>query len=293
MRNWFGILFVVFMLGAVMLVLRWAIRRYAFHPEWGRKLLHICMGLTSLSLPYLFHDTWPVMLLVALTVPSLWSLRHFKQLKTNFGGVLHNVNRDGSLGELCFPVGVAGAFWLSNGSTIHFIIPILLLTFSDSIAALVGVHYAKTRYPTLDGSKSVEGSLAFFVTTFLCSVFAMRLGLPHLLLLETLLIATTLSLSMMLVEALSAFGSDNFWIPVGGFVFFDFLLRLSTANLFWVALLTMPLSLAGFAGFGGRVLGWQDFTQAVVRHSISLLRWVLLFLRNCLTILTFHQMKKL
>ncbi|HUN21625.1 MAG TPA: hypothetical protein PK299_00675 [Anaerolineales bacterium] len=279
MRNWLGILFVVFMLGAVMLILRWATRRYALHPEWGRKLLHICMGLTALSLPYLFEETWPVMLLVALTVPALWSLRHFQQLKTNFGGVLHNVKRDDSWGELCFPVGVAGAFLLANGSTIHFIVPVLLLAFGDSTAALVGVWHGKTRYRTLDGSKSVEGSFAFWVTAFLWSVFAMRLGLPHLSLLETLLIATTLSLGMMLVEAVSAFGSDNFWIPVVGFWLFEFLLQLSRANLFAATLLTTLFTVAGFVVVCWRANSRLDFTQPIVRYLLSPLRLALIFLR--------------
>lgn len=243
MRNWLGILFVIVVLGIVMTVLRWIARRYQPHPELVRKLLHICMGLTTLSLPWLFDATWPALVLVGITVPGLWALRRVKRLKSNLGGVLHDVNRDDSLGEIYFPVGVAGAFIMAQGDALRFVVPILLLTASDSAAALVGVRYGHTQYTTADGVKSVEGSLAFFITAFLSVFIAMQFFFHGASLLETFLIATIFSLLVMLVEAVSWRGLDNFFVPVVGFLLFDVLLQLTLADLLGRLILTILLVL--------------------------------------------------
>jgi len=138
MHNWLGIGFVIITLGSLMFLLRWYARRFAPHPELVRKLLHICMGLTTLSLPWIFDATWPVLVLVGLTVPGLWALRRSKRLKQQLGGALHNVNRGDSLGEIYFPIGVGAVFLMANGDPLRFTIPVLLLTAGDAIAALVG-----------------------------------------------------------------------------------------------------------------------------------------------------------
>ena len=241
MHNWLGIAFVIVTLGSVMILLRWYAHRFAPHPEVVRKLLHICMGLTTLTLPWIFDANWPVLVLVGITVPGLWALRRSKRLKKQLGGVLHDVNRNDSIGELCFPIGVGAVFILANGDPLHFTIPVLLLTASDAVAALIGIRYGHIHYTTSDGTKSAEGSLAFFVTTFLCVCIALFLLFGGVSTISALLIALILSLLLMLIEAVSWQGLDNLFIPVFGFFLFDTFLQATIADLVGNLLITLLL----------------------------------------------------
>jgi phytol kinase len=260
MYNWLGIGFVIVTLGSVMTILRWYARRYAPHPELMRKLLHICMGLTTLTLPWIFDAVWPILVLVGITVPGLWALRRSKRLKEQLGGVLHNVHRDDSIGELCFPIGVGAVFILANGDPLRFTIPVLLLTASDAVAALIGIRYGHTYYTTSDGTKSAEGSLAFFVTAFLGVCISLFLVFDGVSTTPALLIAVILSLLLMLVEAVSWQGLDNLFIPIFGFFLFDAFLQVTIADL--VGNLIITLLLVIFA------LSWRK--QAFLQDSALL-----------------------
>jgi phytol kinase len=98
------------------------------------------------------------------------------------------------------------------------VIPILMLTLADATCALVGLRYGLTRYE--GASKSFEGSIAFAVVAFFCVHVPLLLWSP-VGRLESLLIAGTLALVVMLLEGSAWRGLDNLFIPIGGY----FLLR--------------------------------------------------------------------
>src|SRR5262245_23445114 len=166
MSPWFGIALILITLVGLLTGLRWVKRIYSPHPELLRKLLHIGMGLTTLTFPWLFDRLWPVLLLAGITIPGMWLLRHSRQLKAHLGGVVDAVDRHESMGEVYFPLGIAGLYILSGGDPLLFSIPILLLALADALAALIGIRYGQLHYTTAEGHKSIEGSLAFFVTAF-------------------------------------------------------------------------------------------------------------------------------
>ncbi|WP_054696225.1 diacylglycerol/polyprenol kinase family protein [Geotalea toluenoxydans] len=163
---WLGILLVTVVLGAVMAGLKLISARCNLHPESSRKSVHILMGLVTLSFPWLFKESWPVLLLAGIAVAALMGTRLIGPLREQFGGVLHGVARS-SRGELYFPLAVAALFLLSESSPLLYVIPLLTLTLADAVAALVGVRYGQHRYATSEGTKSAEGSLAFFAVAFL------------------------------------------------------------------------------------------------------------------------------
>ena len=109
---------------------------------------------------------------------------------------------------------MAALYLLSEGNHLLYAIPLLTLTLADAVAALVGVRYGQHRFSTSEGTKSAEGSLAFFMVAFLSA------HVPLLLLSETgraesLLIALVLGVLVMLFEAVSVGGVDNLFIPLG------------------------------------------------------------------------------
>jgi len=235
MDSWLGIGFVLGMLIGLITVLHWYKHHYTPHPELVRKLLHIGMGLTTLTFPWLFDEVWPVLILAGITVPGLMALRYSKHLKARLGGVINGVERNTSLGEIYFSLGVAGLFILSDGDPLRFTIPILLLALADAIAALVGIRYGRLFYATIEGYKSIEGSLAFFLVAFFCILMPLSF-FSDIGLVGALLIALLLALLMMLVEAVAWHGLDNLFIPVVGFLLLN-------------ALLDMP-----FGEFGNQLL---------------------------------------
>ena len=194
--------------------LRWFQRHYSPHPELPRKILHAGSGLLTLSFPFLFDRLWPVLLLTGGSASLIAAIKFLKPLRKPLGGVVDGVSRT-TLGEIYFPISVAVVFWLSLGrSPLLFCVPILVLTLADATGALVGLRYGQTRFE--GASKSVEGSIAFLIVAFLC------IHIPLLLWTttgraETLLIALTMALLVMLLEGSAWRGLDNLFIPIGGF----------------------------------------------------------------------------
>jgi phytol kinase len=209
---WLGIgLYLALLLGLLSVL-----RAYQLHtkanPEVVRKLLHIGMGFGTLPLPWVFRAAWPVLLLSGVSMLLMLMLRRHGWLRAHFGGVLDGVARR-TAGEFYFAVGAASVFLLSNGAKVLFVIPVLLLTLADSSAALVGLRFGRFRYPSGDGEKSLEGSLACCIAATLCTFLPLRfsygVGLA-----ESLLIGVILGLLVMLLEAVSWGGTDNVLIPV-------------------------------------------------------------------------------
>jgi phytol kinase len=223
---WLRILLVSGLIGALIVVLRAWQRKVSSHPELVRKLAHIGTGLVALSLPFLFQSAWPVLLLSGLSIAAMSALRLVAPLKEQFGNVLYGVARS-SGGEIYFPLSVAILFVLAKENALLFIIPILILTFADAVAALAGGRYGVTHYDAPDGEKSIEGSVAFFLVAFLST------HIPLLLLTDTgraktLLIGLTIGLVAMLLEAIAWRGLDNLFIPLGGFILLKAYLDLDT-----------------------------------------------------------------
>lgn len=226
---WLGIPLVLIVLAGVMTCLKLITSRCNLHPESSRKAVHIVMGLVTLSFPWIFTESWPVLLLAGIAVAALVGTRLIRPLRERFGTVLHGVERT-SLGEVYFPLAVAVLFLLADGNRLLYAIPLLTLTLADAVAALVGVHYGQHRYATSEGTKSAEGSLAFFLVAFLSA------HVPLLLLSDTgraesLLIAIVLGLLVMLFEAVSVGGLDNLFIPLGCYALLRSYLTLGTDDL--------------------------------------------------------------
>lgn len=207
---------VVILILGILTTLLWAVavvgRRWNWSGEVSRKVVHVGMGLTCLTFPLVFREVWPVLLLAALSILFLISIRVFPVLKASLGGVLGATGRS-SWGEIWFPLAVAVVFALRGTNDLFFYVPILQLTVADAVAALVGIRHGTHRFATDDGRKSAEGSSAFFCAAFLAAVLPLlvfaNLSLPAI-----FLIGILLGIGLMLTEVISWRGLDNLFIPV-------------------------------------------------------------------------------
>jgi phytol kinase len=199
-------------------------------PELTRKAVHVGMGLIALSLPWLFDRTWPVMALCAGLGLGFVALKLFAR-GSALGAAMHDVGRQ-SRGDLYFAASVAALWLLAEGDRLLFVIPVLVLTLGDAVAALVGVRYGQIRFDGRATGKSLEGSAALFVVTF----FSVHLPLTmaaRVAPIDGILIAATTSVMIVLLEAVAWHGLDNVFVPVGAFLLLRAWLTLDTTGLVW------------------------------------------------------------
>lgn len=264
LNPWLGIALVLGTLGASLFGLRAYQQTQQPHPEVVRKLLHVVMGLVTLSFPWVFDAWWPVAVLTLLSIGAMGALR-YRGLRETAGSVIHGVGR-ASLGEMCFPLAVLVLFVLAGDEPVLYAIPVLLLGLADPAAALVGLRYGRAHYGTSEGTKSGEGSMGFFVMAFFCT-HVLLLLFTETGRLETLLIALIVGFLAMLVEAIAWRGLDNLFVPLGALALLETHLRMTApalaarlvvvATLFATAVLwRRETTLNGSAVFCAALVGW-------------------------------------
>ncbi len=236
MMNGLGIAIVLTVLGGLLGALRLYQKWGAPQPELPRKILHVGMGLVACSFPWLFDESWPVLLLGVLSLAGMVAMRTVAALSSSVGTVVSGVGRF-SFGEIYFPLAIAiqwhiylFATALPEYRVLLYCIPLLLLTLADAAAALVGINYGSLRFDASDGMKSTEGSLAFFLCAFLCVHIPLLLG-SNTGRVETLLIALLMALLAMLFEAIAWAGLDNLILPLVGYLLLRIYLGLSVVEL--------------------------------------------------------------
>ncbi|MES2658216.1 MAG: hypothetical protein V4689_06335 [Verrucomicrobiota bacterium] len=239
------------------------IRAVALHvgasPEVARKSVHVAMGLSCAAFPWVFERALPVWVLAVIATVPLGLIRFFPVLRNGVGSALHGVARP-SYGEVLFAPAVAMVFALADGDLYLYVIPILILTIADAAGALVGTRWGKLRYGSGDGFKTVEGSIFFWFTAFLCGFLPLLLG-GRVDAMHALWIGLILGILAMMAEGISDRGFDNLVLPVGCFFILEKLLPLEMPGLigrFVVLALLLALVLTGSRWStlsGGALLG--------------------------------------
>ena len=182
-------------------------------PAWSRSFAHVTAGLISLPFPWLFTSHWWVLILSLQSTLVLWISSRLKVLPS------HHTIAVRSAGSYLFFASIYTCFTASyfTGRKELFVIPMLVLTFSDVAAALVGRRYGRRtiqwKLSRNTPGKTYEGSLAFFITamvvTFLAFYCYLQWG-P----VRSVPMALTVALLTTATEAFSPFGTDNFFVPL-------------------------------------------------------------------------------
>ena len=178
----------------------------------SRKIIHIAMGLFALSLPFWVPNRMSVVIMGVAAIVILLAMRHVKVLRNTIGRHLFDVGRK-SYGELYFAFSVVVIF-LMHQSTYEYLIPILVLTFADSIAALVGTSYGRYNMAQKqEDAKSSEGSVMFFIVAFICALVPLQL-MTEIGRAEVLVISFLIGILAAMIEAVSTNGNDNLLLPL-------------------------------------------------------------------------------
>lgn len=261
--DWVKIIGIVGGLVGLLFSVRGMGRHFGWHPEWQRKCMHVALGTTALSFPWLFGAAWQVWAVCGLGAGVMVAVRTVPKLRRTVGCSLHNVGR-ASFGELLFALAIGLLFALADGELLPYLLPLAILTLADSSAALVGRRWGRHRFPVLAGQKSWEGVLTFGGVTTLLTSSALSYFTP--LPWPTILLLTLLiTLLCTLTEAVAWHGLDNLLVPLTGYLalvaFGDLasgLLVLQLLGLAFVSIVLccLPASLATHTRLMGILVGF-------------------------------------
>jgi phytol kinase len=192
----------------------YAVRVAALHYGWPaeaqRKLVHVGVGIHAMLLP-LVLDKGAFILFAALALAALLVLRSPWATK-GAGASVHSVERR-SWGDLLFLLAVTVLFVRAPGDPALYLLPIAVLTLSDAAAAVVGTEYGRRRFGARGRLKSMEGTVVFFVVTWMVAmtILVTATDLPRV---NTVLLATVVAAFATQIEADSWQGLDNLFVPV-------------------------------------------------------------------------------
>ena len=206
---WLSFSLVVLYLGAVILLAEGLNRITSADAELTRKVVHIGTGNVILLAWWLNIPAWVG--IGAAVIASSTALVSY------FVPILPSINSVGrkSLGTFFYAVsiGILVAWFWSIDQPQYAAIGVLVMTWGDGMAAIIGQQFGKHHYQVFGITKTWEGSLAMAVVSFLMTTLVLvivedQLGQICLLSLAIAIVATSL-------EAFSKLGIDNFTVPLG------------------------------------------------------------------------------
>lgn len=185
----------------------------------SRKFLHVMIGNLPFVAPF-FRCRFAPFIVAAPFIAVTFLASPVSPLK----GITDKLGRLSNLTEEGHPLGLV--FYAVSYSLLALLFPsrpyviaagVLPMAYGDSAACLVGERYGRHRYMLVHG-KSLEGSLAMFIASFLSLTaslvyFSAIYDLPAA---EQLGLALAVSLVVAVVESISPRGLDNLTVPLLG-----------------------------------------------------------------------------
>ena len=186
---------------------------FSLESEDSRKIVHVSSLLTVCTWPF-FLENYGIYIICILFI-----LINIYTKKAGMFKAVHTVRR-ATIGAEILPVGImiSTFFFLPENRT-SFIYGILIVCFSDLMAELVGKKLKFYEYKIFGQKKSLGGSIAFFISTFLITS-GMLVFLEIDIIISHVMI---ISILLCLVEAVHTFGLDNFTLPVVSSIVFNFI----------------------------------------------------------------------
>lgn len=197
-------------------------KAFALSPEFPRKFLHVAVGLLLVSTLGLFSRPLPLLVLGAL-----FTVLNIAALRTGRLKGMHGTARS-SYGTVWYPVSfllVVVLFWHREPAII--LLSMLVMTLGDSAAAVVGEYQRNpTWYSLTSARKSLEGSMAMFLVSFLVLFTGLLQAVkPEDVRIDFILACAGIAAATATGwEALSSRGLDNLTVPLSVAMILSFFL---------------------------------------------------------------------
>jgi phytol kinase len=178
-------------------------RKRDVHGEFSRKFVHVTVGCYVAFWPFYLSWTQIEILSVAFFVVVALS----KYL--NIFHAINSVQRP-TWGELFFALSVGIIALMTHDKWIYSA-SVLQMALADGLAAIIGIRFGrKVSYRILGHTKSIVGTLTFFVVSFLILAAFEHYGKIHISL-AWMVIASAFAC---ILENLAAYGLDNLLVPL-------------------------------------------------------------------------------
>lgn len=181
--------------------------------EYTRKFAHSTASLLSLTFPIIYKEIHYVLVMGILFFFVLLIAQHRNLLRS-----INDVSRK-TYGGILLPVTITGSFivsvWLNDVKL--FIIPVLIMGVSDSLAGITGVFFGsrlrKISIFKLKLNKTYLGSSVFFVTALIITIRSLHWYLGNYNS-QTIVAAIAVAAGAALMELFSSKGLDNITVPL-------------------------------------------------------------------------------
>lgn len=204
---WLQLLIVSGWLGFVLLLAEGLNRSKWAEPEAVRKVIHIGTGNVILLAWWFQIPSW-----VGIAASILFSAVTLLSYRVPLLPSLNSVGRK-SLGTFFYAVSIGvliAVFWQQQPQ--YAVLGILVMTWGDGLAALIGQRWGQHRYKLWGVEKSWEGSMTMAIASYLVSsliLFSIQGNIW-----QTWVVAGAIALTATGLEAFSKFGIDNLTVPV-------------------------------------------------------------------------------
>ncbi len=194
--------------------------RFKVRAEVTRKIVHISTGLLTLLFPPFIENHWLVLILCGSFLFILLASFPLKMLPS-----INAVDRI-TRGSILYPVIVYACFLIYQrfDNLAFYYLPILNLALCDPVASMVGKKFPRMEYMTFGHTKTITGSLGFFVSSVLLSL-GLLTQLAGIQIGWALFISICIALPTTIAEAITHKGYDNLSIPasvVGVLLIFEY-----------------------------------------------------------------------
>jgi phytol kinase len=190
------------------------LRRFAGRSlDFTRKFIHIWVGMWIVGTVFLFENCY-----LALVPPLAFTIINAISYVRGTIKAMESEDR-GNLGTIYFPISFAIIIYCLWGMPVPMVASMMPMTWGDAQAALVGRRYGYHRYTVLGRTRSVEGSVAMLLwswipTSLALAIIPLAFGMPSVSPLLALIYGGAVSLVCTVVEAVSPWGIDNLTVPL-------------------------------------------------------------------------------
>ena len=197
----------------------------------ARKMVHLFAGLSILITPYFTWPWWAVLLASSMTILTFLSSKKskVKQLRDLYDSIGEEAEEKAGYLQgpfhYCLSITILiTLFVIIAPDQMYFpIAGILLMIISDTLASVIGKKYGKIKInlPWVNTTRTLEGSLAFFVSGFMLCFFSFTiLGVTnpitqiHISLEAALLYSLITSILATIIELISPSTWDDLTVPI-------------------------------------------------------------------------------
>ena len=192
-------------------------RSLSLSTNFTRKVIHVGVGNWIFLWPFAF-DHWYAI----IVPPALFVVLNYVSYRRELFKAMERKEKAGGLGTVYYAISLAivapiamilGVNWIAAAS-------IMLMAWADGLADPIGRRHGKHKYRVAGSTKSIEGSLGFFLVGF-CAVAATLVffnifsSLPAV---NIPIFSLVIAALGTLIEAVSPAGTDNLTVPIISFI---------------------------------------------------------------------------